>query len=194
MLSRNQVRSGAVFIAIFVTMMLVSCDKQQSERNSAGGATDFRAHSKLVRVLKDSDSLIIHEGLPHPSWERELYQSESQRPEAGDPGFYKREIHPTAADVESIVRLFTASDSLIEYQGPKGCGLFHGDWRFDFRAGEDTHRLKLCFNCQEVKAFGPSFELYCDINYEPAKSLKALLEKYRRDRPKSDSYDSLLAD
>jgi hypothetical protein len=151
----------------------------------------------IRNATKNSDRLIIYEGLPHPCWEGDAFRSEMNRVNPIDihnGKFYLPQIAPSETDREQFNNLLESPGALLAYGGPKACGGFHADWCFELQVGSDVYQGLLCFNCTEFKFFGPMKDVHCDISYGAAKSIKAMLEKYRTNRPKSGKYDALLAD
>ncbi len=70
--------------------------------------------------------------------------------------------------------------------GPlKPCGGFHSDWCVGWSAGGGKYVCLVCFNCHEVKVFGPDGELYCGMRADARQQLMATLKKYRKNRPES---------
>lgn len=188
---RMRLITSLVFLAMTT---LGSCKDQKQATNSP---TDFGRHKQVAEAFMRADRLLIYEGLPHPGWEQELFDQESERAEhvqSHGHAFYKSPVQPSAEDMKSMKDLFTGEDSMLELTGPKGCGLFYADWRIAAHVKADAHQWLVCFNCQEIKVYGSAPELHCDIARESAKQLKSLLEKYRTNRPKGGVCDSLLVD
>jgi hypothetical protein len=152
----------------------------------------------IQNAIKNSDRLIIYEGLPHPGWEGDAFRSELSRVNPIDihnRKFYSPQIAPSETDRQQFNNLLASPGAVRPYEGPKACGSFHADWCFEWHVGSDVYQGLFCFNCSEIMFFGPMQDVYCDIgSYGAAKSIKAMLEKYRANRPKSGNYDALLAD
>ncbi len=69
--------------------------------------------------------------------------------------FYEQPLSIAATDVEELRRLSAAADSFAPYGGPKDCGGYHPDYCLSWKDGANTYELLICFNCQEMKIYGP---------------------------------------
>lgn len=143
---------------------------------------------KFAAAIAGADRMTLHEGLPHPRFERELLESERRskpvRELDGDP-FYQAPLAPSAADAERLTQLLSDPATFKRFSGEGNCGGFHPDYAIEWQKGSRSYRALLCFGCGEAKLLGPGL----DQRYELAKlarsELHALLGSYRQNRPLS---------
>jgi hypothetical protein len=54
---------------------------------------------------------------------------------------------------------------------------------FTSRCTLDRCGLLICLECREIKMFGPTCELHCDLSIEAEQGLSQLLSLYQKNRP-----------
>lgn len=137
--------------------------------------------------IQDADTIVLHEGLPHQRFERDLLQHEKETKPVDtihDYPFYQQTIELTAEDARALGALLAAPSSYETFWpvlGEKFCGGFHPDYAVEWRRGQDSYQALLCFGCGEVELFGPL--LVSRHNLRGREKLRAILTKYRRNRP-----------
>lgn len=125
---------------------------------------------------------------PHNGWERDLLRRELETKshvELRVYSFYKERLRLRPGDAKRVTRLFTDGGSFMPYGGPKTCGGYHPDYGIEWRAKGEVYRGFVCFSCGEVKIYGPTSAVHCDIKHSAYKEFEKLLRPYRVNRPKS---------
>jgi hypothetical protein len=151
--------------------------------------TDPAKRSRAAAAARRAESMVLYEGLPHQTWERELLERELRSKRVvrrGDFPFYAEPLPLTAADAIRLTDLFCNPHSFRKWAGPKTCGAFHPDYCLEWRAGKETYQCLLCFGCHEAKVFGPNTALYFDISQAAYKQFTAILRPYRKNRPQPE--------
>jgi hypothetical protein len=143
----------------------------------------IRFHRPNPTRLRNGETLLLHEGLPHQTWERTALEKELKKSHDIILGhaFYSRKPPLNVSDAESLAALLNDSDTFDTYHGPKACGGFHPDFAVEFVAQKRTYLL--CFGCHEVIVLHDSTEQIYDLSKEAHEKLKALLSNYRLSRP-----------
>ncbi len=156
-------------------------------QNRETGA-NFDNYKSLAAGVGKADKVVLYEGLPHQSIEKELLNEELKTKKTvqhhGFP-FYSEQMQLKEGDAKKLTDLFTDSDSFRPFRGEKKCGGFHPDYCVEWQAGKEVYRCLVCFGCGEVKVFGPKAELYCDMTHKSCEKFKEVLQSYRKHRPKS---------
>lgn len=175
----------AVLAVIAVVLGVVG--KEACPRNSRPETdTNFDNLKPLAAGIGTADKVVLYEGLPHQFNEPELLKHELQTKKTvqhhGFP-FYTESLPLKDGDARELTKLFTEGNSFQPWRGEKKCGGFHPDYCLEWHAGGEVYRGLICFGCHEAKFYGPSVELYCDINQDAFDKLKAILLPYRQQRP-----------
>ncbi len=162
------------FILTVGLLSLVSCTSAEKKRTQI---LSFIAAAQPAQIL---------EGLPHPMWERSLFQREKATAAIssieGFP-FYVGAHSISDPNARQIHLAFTKEDSIREFSGEKKCGGFHPDYCLKFtRDGKEVDAL-VCFGCSEIIFSGSLGYLRVDANSGLIDRLKALLAEYRTKRP-----------
>jgi hypothetical protein len=152
--------------------------------------TDDRL-ATMTAGLQQSPSLILFEGLPHHTWDRERYESElaeKKTVQLHNFAFYDAPITLDAASA-SRLQAILASPSTFDVPEPGVrimhlCGGFHPDYAIRWTANGQVHEVQICFTCHEAKMYVGEQKLECDIHDGPLGQLKTILD-YRRNRPAS---------
>jgi hypothetical protein len=168
----------------FVLLTVPACaGKKQTD-------TDFDNYAPLAEAIAKADKAVLYEGLPHQSYAHELLKKELQEKKTvehhGFP-FYADPLDLKGDGATKLIATFTDPGSFRKWHGAKACGGFHPDFLVEYHAGEDTYRMLVCLGCHEVKVFGPTAELYCDLTDAGYEAFRTLLRGYVRHRPDSKS-------
>jgi hypothetical protein len=138
-----------------------------------------------LSAVREAAGLVVYEGLPHPLYQTRLLDAER----AGkatmtrhDELFYPVPLDVTPSDREALRGLLGEAGSFRPWRGEKKCGGFHPDYLAEWRAGDARYEFLICFGCKEVKVY-PGDGSRFDLTGEAATGLKAILEKYRKNRP-----------
>jgi len=152
-------------------------------------AKDRSEFAPISKGIGRASSLTLYEGLPHQSWEADELKNELATKKTvslhGFP-FYERPLTIAAADVEKLRRLSRAAGSFSSYGGPKPCGGYHPDYCLAWKDGEASYELLICFNCHEMKLYGPKQEILADIRSQAFTQFESTLKKYRDQCPKRE--------
>lgn len=148
--------------------------------------TNFDNHKPIAAGVRKATKVVLHEGLPHQTFEREELARELKAKKTeqlnGFP-FYAETLPLKPEDAKKLTDLFCEPKSFVKFQGYKLCGGFHPDYCIEWQDGKDVYRVHVCFGCHEVKCFGPKIELYCDVRGEAYKEFERILKPYRKNRP-----------
>lgn len=137
-------------------------------------------------AISKADSLVLYEGLPHQTMEPELLAKEKQNKPfftRHEFPFYQTPLEVTPEDVEKLKALLGNEKSFEPWRGEKKCGGFHPDFLAEWRVGEKTYDVLICFGCQEVKLISPGQNDRHDIENGANKQLQEILRKYLKNRP-----------
>jgi hypothetical protein len=129
---------------------------------------------------------IVFEGLPHPGYEAELFESEkNSKSTVKLHGSYFYKAFQPAKDTETSELRETLSDPerFEPFSGEKKCGGFHADYAVAWKENGRLFKVLICFGCGEVKRFGPQGEVREDMKTNTSDLLKMVLKMYDRDRP-----------
>ncbi len=135
-------------------------------------------------TVSAAKSLVIYEGLPHQTWDRELLASEIKRKdttEIWDFPFYTPSVDATNGD--DLRKLLSNPASLREYQGPKSCGGYHPDFCISWQAGKVKYYALICFGCHEIVLYDGKTSLIYDLETAAYKEFQQLLAQYGTKRP-----------
>jgi hypothetical protein len=151
--------------------------------------TRFDVNKGLFATVGDARQLTLYEGLPHQGSEpQELAAEKATKDTIQLRGFsfYRPPLDLKADDARLLRNLLGDEQSFRPFTGYKACGGFHPDWCVGWATSAGEYLCLICFGCHEVKVYGPESELYCDIQDDVYKQLKATLKKYRKNRPFSE--------
>lgn len=153
-------------IAVTLPWALVAILSPLPAQDRGETDTNFANHKPLAEAVARAERVVLYEGLPHQFFERDLLACELATKKTvrlhGFP-FYAEVLPLKEADAKELTRLFTDVRSFQPFSGYKKCGGFHPDYAIEWHVGKEIYRCLVCFGCQEIKAFGPTKELYCDI-------------------------------
>jgi len=149
---------------------------------------NFEHLKPLVEGVRKAKIVTLYEGLPHQAWEAEQLKTEQASkktvPLHGFP-FYEELLVLKDEDAKKLKDLFCAEDSFcaMKPNTHKQCGGFHPDYCIEWKDGEVTYRVQVCFGCHEVRCYAPTVNLYCDFGPKAYESCKHILSTYRKNRP-----------
>ena len=133
---------------------------------------------------------VVYEGLPHPTYEDELFENEKQKPTAVLHGLhFYRECHAlNVKEAETLTAVISGAGGFATWSGEKKCGGFHADYAVAWKQGGKTFEVLICFGCGEVKRYGPGKEVREDMKSETSDKLKELLKAYDELRPPHEGW------
>jgi len=119
----------------------------------------FDSFPSLQKSFAAASEITIHEGTPRdgPVEERPTTTIDEEE-------FYQPPVEATGEQLNHLKSVFSTTDYVYPYKGPKPCGDFHTDWRLAWNDGEDKWIANICFGCNEmfVTKNGETV-LYCDL-------------------------------
>lgn len=149
--------------------------------------TSLKDIATFFEAVGSADTIIVYEGLPHPTWDREVFQSESKRRDlirfAGYT-FYAKPLGISPADERKLTEIALRREAHVSFGGYKLCGGYHPDYAVIWKRGDEVSGSLICFGCHEWKNFTPVGRLYEDIEQSAYKDLQTVLSKYSINRPK----------
>jgi hypothetical protein len=166
---------------VLILLAALSADPKPKQTD-----TTFAHLAPLAMAIAKADKVVLFEGLPHQSEEKDLLEQELKSKKTvtlHNFPFYAEPLSLKANDGTALIALAANRKSFQEWGGPKLCGGFHPDYLIEFTAGKDTYRMLVCFGCHEVKLFGPKSEVYVDMSDDGLHGLEKLLKPYRKNRP-----------
>lgn len=152
-----------------------------------GGKTDAPAvedSSALRASLAKADALVVHEGLPHHMFEKDLLAKELKRQDVekiGGYGFYTPAA--TIPDPAALKELLQSEATLVTFGGEKRCGGFHPDYAVSWKVDQITRQALICFGCHEIIFIEGEKTFRYDLASGKAEKFEDLLGKYTSKRP-----------
>ncbi len=143
------------------------------------------AAAKYQASLIAAKHIVVFEGLPHQSWDRELLATESKRADTRmiwEYRFYTPSV--VATNAKELRQVLSYPGSIVVYGGPKACGGYHPDYCISWQAGKSVHRAFVCLGCHEVVLYDGKETLIYDLGASAYEKLNELLAVYRLKRPK----------
>ena len=140
----------------------------------------------FAEEVETADRVVIHEGLPGPTFEQDLYEYEiaKEQHETFDGfAFYKNPRPLVKAETEDLTQQIF--DAAIPYRGVKMCGEFHPDFMLEWKVRDASYRAHICFGCHELRLIGPGKDLLLDIDDSEFHAIEERLWKYSDKRPHS---------
>jgi hypothetical protein len=176
--------SLALLGAVGATAALGQATERDNRRKSY--AEEFKKVPAITGMLGKAKKVVLHEGLPHQTWEAKLLETELKTKKTvklNDFPFYQ--VSPSLTDdaAKELTALFRRAGSLKPYAGPKRCGGFHPDYAVDYCVGTEVYRVLICFGCHEVKFYGPKTSVHCDVSNRALDELQTILKPYQKNRP-----------
>jgi hypothetical protein len=177
------------FLAPCMLMLDIGCNSERCHSTDVGrdltkkDAAEFTA---ISRGVTRATSLTLYEGLPHQTWETDQYQHElaaKKTVQLHHYPFYERTLSVGEPDREELRHLSASAETYFTFSGEKSCGGFHPDYCVTWFDGAVVYELLICFGCDEMKLYSPMQYLRFDIRGSACGRLKAVLSKYRDQRP-----------
>ncbi|MBL9131572.1 MAG: hypothetical protein JNG86_10255 [Verrucomicrobiaceae bacterium] len=134
--------------------------------------------------LLKADKLVIFEGLPHQTWQRDKLKEELKRTDVikiGDFPFYTPALAVTNPD--ELKHLLGTPASIQPYRGAKLCGGYHPDYSVSWTVGGITYHAQICLGCHEVVFMTGKATLKYDMADDAVKRFEALRKLYTLKRP-----------
>jgi hypothetical protein len=160
----------------------VEVEYEQPQKTDA----NFANLTRVLAGIPKSRNTILHEGLPSEFWEPELRERELNKKETiklhGCP-FYAEPVSLKGTDAERLTALFSSTKSFKNYDGKKSCSGYYPEYCVEWKGDEAVTQALICLECREIKMFGPTCELHCDLSIEAAQGLSQLLSPYQKNRP-----------
>ena len=141
----------------------------------------------LVAEIQKCEMVSLYEGLPNDYYEPELLAKELKDKDSvllHEFPFYDEPITPEEKVSKELIALCGNPKTFRRYKGPKKCGGFHPDWCVEWKNGEATYLVLLCFGCCEARLYGPKNDVFSDLETEALKRLRELLTPLQKNRPK----------
>ena len=163
-------------LAFLGILLLASCSVSPIEQKRLA----------FVAALKTADQPILYEGLPHQSYERELFQKELESKKTivlGDFPFYEKPLSLSETDAKLLTSLLCDRRCLTPSRRPKACGGFHPDFCLEWRRGDLVYHAQICFGCSDVYLIEPEAKSFWELTNDYQEKLVAVLRPYRLNRP-----------
>ena len=141
--------------------------------------------SHFCATVQRNESAVLHEGLPHQHFERELLATEIQtKPLAWlhKFPFYQLPLPFLGQDWQRLAEILGEPATYFPYRGAKFCGGFHPDYAVELLRGSEFWQALICFGCEEIKLYGPDCWSHHDLDVT---GIHFLLKSYRRRRPQA---------
>lgn len=184
-------RKGSWIAGVAFSILLVSGLGAQFGKGPSLDIANLKGLAVLV--AKPGMTMTLYEGLPHQNFEAEsLAKEKKAKKTVAVQGFdfYAEALPVKKEDAKKLTAWAVERKAFKRFVGPKGCGGFHPDWMIEWSDGKDKVRMQVCFGCGEVRIYGPSSDLYCDVDSTLFKPIQELLDTYTKNRPKKKEQDS----
>lgn len=178
-----------VYLYSLLSLVLVLANCGYSAAQSRKPIQIIEGHKQFADEVKKSDIVLLHEGLPHPSFEGDLLKAELKKQKTNMIGgfpFYQARPALKPEDATALMNLLANPTSLrpLPVGVVKQCGGFHPDYCIDWQVGKKVYRCLVCFGCEEIKVLVQEKALfYCELTPEVAGKVEEILGKYRKSRP-----------
>jgi hypothetical protein len=154
-----------------------------SHKNSPA---DYEAAAEFVAT---ADSVILYEGLPHQDGEMEILKrelAEKQTVAFGEYPFYAEPMPLTAQDAAVLTAIFDGSDAFYGPPEASVCGKFHPDYAIEWKKGDETVAVLVCFMCREAIVVAATEKMEFGMAGEPMKKVMTLLKDRWQKRPQTE--------
>jgi hypothetical protein len=190
------------YLALFVLLLLISSlmfitRKEVVDLPASAFFADYQRHIQSLRSLKSADSIVLHEGLPHQTYEKE-YKTELEKQtyqEIHDYPFYVETLALETNDLTRLKTIFGSEKTFLPATGAgKACGGFHPDYCLEWTV-KDAKRCYclICFGCNEVRFYQGLRKLPCDLGERKVgQELAYILCKYQKNRPMTEHLKKLI--
>lgn len=153
-------------------------------------AGDDPCFDRAAADLRASTDLVLHEGLPHGMFERELCKSELETKSTEvrhGQLFYVAPIPITPADADALRATFCEAGNYYarDPDAMKLCGGFHADYALTWSSGAGEYELQVCFGCHEADLHTPTGLVALDLRHIDPVTGPAhdALHRFRAQRP-----------
>jgi hypothetical protein len=180
MLSCHWEEMGAMKIS---RLLLLAVTEAALLLSSCSPTSNPQAFTDAVR---GAQTLVLHEGLPHQMFERDLVEEERRTKAVQDfhgYAFYEATLDLSEEDANRLTQILSDPSTFKPFSGEKKCGGFHPDYAVEWQDGDRRYWALLCFGCHEVKLFGPGIESRNDLEANAYSKLQVLLKNHRKNRP-----------
>ncbi len=137
--------------------------------------------------IDDKVNVILFEGLPHQYYEPAALKTEEQQKPTiriGGFPFYSEQLSLTEHDANRLLPVLMSPTSFKgKSNAAKACGGFHPDYALRLTLPETYFDILICFGCYEIRIVRPDGDTEFDLRSGPAEWIRALLERYRKNRP-----------
>ncbi len=136
----------------------------------------------------------VYEGLPHPFYENELYESEKNSKTTTNlhESYFYHESHSLSPrEGEALQKVLGDTENFepfVDSENTKTCGGFHADYAATWKRNGMVVEVLVCFGCDEVKRFGPEGEVREVMKEGTSDKLKTLLKVYDKIRPPHEGW------
>jgi hypothetical protein len=167
------------FITLFPCLVLLQAGlAAESKPPTVEASSDCRKSITLAETLE------VHEGLPHQTTEKALFEKEIKRGDVAEIGnypFYTPGV--LATNAAELKRILSDSATIETHKGAKRCGGFHPDYGITWKAEGKTCHALVCFGCGEIVFHDGKTSFTYDSSDEAEGRLKKLLSVYAKNRP-----------
>lgn len=139
----------------------------------------------LIATAAKADRIILHEGLPHPLWQKKVLEEEKKAKktiEIAGWSFYAEPLELKEGDAKKILDFVGNEKVYVQFRGEKKCGGFHPDYAIEWRVGKDSYYVLVCFGCSEFKVYGQGKAVRTDQGASSTRSSRAIARTGRRRR------------
>ena len=147
---------------------------------------NFANLAQVLTGIPKARDMILHEGLPSEFWEPELRERELNQKaiiKLHGCAFYADSIALDGTDAERLTALLSSKKSFKRYDGKKSCSGYYPEYCVEWKSDDAVTQALICLECREIKMFGPTCELHCDLSIEAEQGLSQLLSLYQKNRP-----------
>lgn len=180
-----------MYARLFALVVLAAMVGPAATADPPKPSTRIEDLKALLAAAKKAERAVvfIHEGLPHPGLEKDLFEAEMKAKktfEFGGARFYQESLVLAFEDYPKLLDPLLGPATYTEFKGEKKCGGFHPDYEVVFKAGKDEYRFHLCFGCHEVMGYAPDGKaIRADLAKDGYEALSKVLKSYRRNRPEA---------
>jgi hypothetical protein len=182
-----------LFVLCFAALPACSVEKLDLSSLSAGERSQFQSEvesykhlGELLELCRSAQKVEVFEGLPHPSWERELLAQEQARRDVfrnHDFSFYQPPLLLPAPDRDRLISEVTRRRTFMAWRGPKKCGGFHPDLLLRFHHSSGVVDVHLCFGCGEAIFYGPHSRAHVDFSEATSDRWEEIQKRNQTKRP-----------
>ena len=148
--------------------------------------------SSFRRAIESAERLDLLEGLPHPTFEADIFSQELASSAVRDilDSFFYEELHSLNARDDAAIRsVLSDPRTFVTFLlrpgevATKLCGGFHADFAIEFRHDAQVGAALICFGCGEIKTLIQDDSWHYDLLPEAEVALSRVLLRHRYKRP-----------